>query len=320
MKALLAGGAGVLALIVGVTLLAAMGASLAQAGALNPAGIPAAFVPWIVRAAGGCRQVSAPLLAAQLYQESGFNPTAVSPVGALGLAQFMPGTWPQWGRDDAGDGNVSPLNPPDAIMAAARYDCALAAQVAGVPGDQVANMLAAYNAGPGAVLAAGGVPPIAETQGYVQAIKALIGRFTLVTAPGGGAAGAFAAAEIQAAMRYRGLPYVWGGGDAAGPTGGGFDCSGLVLYAVAQASGGRITLPHSSELQATMGAPVDPSQMRPGDVIAFALHGGGDFDHVGIYIGGGAMVEAPHTGDVVKVASLADPYWQRAPQVVRRFG
>ena len=51
----------------------------------------------------------------------------------------------------------------------------------------------------------------------------------------------------------------------------GFDCSGLVLYAVAQASGGGIELPHSSELQATMGTAVSAADIQPGDVIAFAL-------------------------------------------------
>jgi hypothetical protein len=89
------------------------------------------------------------------------------------------------------------------------------------------------------------------------------------------------------------------------------------MYAIFQASGGTITLPHSSELQATLGQEVaggNGSQvlasglLQPGDVIAFELNGGGDYDHVGIYIGDGDMIDAPATGQYVRVDNLATTY------------
>jgi cell wall-associated NlpC family hydrolase len=145
---------------------------------------------------------------------------------------------------------------------------------------------------------------------------------------GGGQSGsAFGAAVAAAALRYRGTPYSWGGGGLAGPTYGvgegagimGFDCSGLVRYAVYEASAGRVVLPHSSEEQATLGRPVEPDRIQVGDVIAFQLSPG-DYDHIGIYIGQGEFVQAPKTGDVVKVSNLSDPYYAGKPIAVRRFG
>jgi peptidoglycan DL-endopeptidase CwlO len=100
---------------------------------------------------------------------------------------------------------------------------------------------------------------------------------------------------VGVAMRYLGVPYVWGG---ASPRG--FDCSGLVMYAFAQIG---VSLPHSSYAQYGMGAPVSMSQLQPGDLVFFA-----GASHVGIYIGGGQFIHAPHTGDVVKISSLSGWY------------
>lgn len=136
----------------------------------------------------------------------------------------------------------------------------------------------------------------------------------------------FATAEVAAATAQLGMPYVWGGGSTTGPTTGtsgtvlGWDCSGLVLYAVSQASGGAISLPHNSELQATMGTAVPAGQMQPGDVIFFHIPGeSGTYNHEGIYIGNGQMLDAPTPGAVVRVDTLA-PYWTGLQQTVRRFG
>ncbi|HEV8249327.1 MAG TPA: C40 family peptidase, partial [Gaiellaceae bacterium] len=101
---------------------------------------------------------------------------------------------------------------------------------------------------------------------------------------------------VGVAMRYLGVPYVWGG---ASPRG--FDCSGLVMYAFAQIG---VSLPHSSYAQYGMGAPVSMSQLQPGDLVFFA-----GASHVGIYIGGGQFIHAPHTGDVVKISSLGDSWY-----------
>jgi cell wall-associated NlpC family hydrolase len=95
------------------------------------------------------------------------------------------------------------------------------------------------------------------------------------------------------AMRYLGVPYVWGG---ASPSG--FDCSGLVMYVFAQLG---ISLPHYAAAQYGFGTPVARDQLQPGDLVFFD-----GLNHVGIYIGGGQMVHAPQTGDVVKITSLSD--------------
>lgn len=135
--------------------------------------IPAGFASWITKASTVCPIITAPVLAAQIDAESGWNPRATSPVGAQGPSQFMPGTWAAYGRDDDGNGVASPFDIGDAVMAQARYDCAISKQLENVPGDRLDNTLAGYNAGPGAVIAHGGVPPYAETRAYVAKIKSL---------------------------------------------------------------------------------------------------------------------------------------------------
>jgi cell wall-associated NlpC family hydrolase len=95
------------------------------------------------------------------------------------------------------------------------------------------------------------------------------------------------------AMQYLGVPYVWGGGSPSG-----FDCSGLVMYVFAQLG---ISLPHYAAAQFGVGEPVARDQLQPGDLVFFDGLG-----HVGIYIGGGEMIHAPHTGDVVKISPLSE--------------
>ncbi len=94
------------------------------------------------------------------------------------------------------------------------------------------------------------------------------------------------------ALRYLGVPYLWGGESPKG-----FDCSGLVAYVYAQLG---ITLPHFAAAQYQLGVAVPRDQLQPGDLVFFDA-----LDHVGIYIGGGQFVHAPHTGDVVKITTLA---------------
>jgi peptidoglycan DL-endopeptidase CwlO len=100
---------------------------------------------------------------------------------------------------------------------------------------------------------------------------------------------------VGVAMSYLGVPYVWGGSSPRG-----FDCSGLVMYAFAAVG---ISLPHSSYAQFNMGIPVSIGQLQPGDLVFFS-----GASHVGIYIGGGQFIHAPHTGDVVKISSLSGYY------------
>jgi cell wall-associated NlpC family hydrolase len=100
---------------------------------------------------------------------------------------------------------------------------------------------------------------------------------------------------VGIAMQYLGVPYVWGGSSPRG-----FDCSGFVMYVFAQIG---VSLPHSSYAMFNMGTPVSISQLQPGDLVFFS-----GASHMGIYIGGGQFIHAPHTGDVVKISSLSGYY------------
>ena len=126
-----------------------------------PAFVPARFAPLLTRAAQRWN-VSATLLAAQLYAESNFNPFATSHAGAQGIAQFMPGTARALGLDD-------PFDPEQAIDAQAHLMRDLLRRFASVP-----LALAAYNAGPGAVGECMCIPPYPETRGYVARILGLM--------------------------------------------------------------------------------------------------------------------------------------------------
>lgn len=117
--------------------------------------------------------------------------------------------------------------------------------------------------------------------------------------PGSGTA----AAAANAAMGKLGAPYVWA---ASGPDS--FDCSGLVIWAFAQA--GRPGLPHSTYSLINLGVEVPLDQLQVGDLVFSSSLG-----HMGIYVGGGSFVHAPRTGDVVKVTSLSDYSMGRARRI-----
>jgi hypothetical protein len=137
-----------------------------------PSFVPTQYVEPITRAAMRWN-VSAALLAAQLYAESNFNPFAVSRAGARGIAQFMPGTARGYGLAD-------PFDPRASIDAQAHLMRDLLRQLG-----SVALALAAYNAGPGAVGACGCVPPYPETQAYVARILGLMGGASALPAGAG---------------------------------------------------------------------------------------------------------------------------------------
>jgi hypothetical protein len=124
--------------------------------------VPAKYQPLIARAAQRW-SVGANLLAAQIYAESGFNPFARSPAGALGIAQFIPSTARAYGL-------TNPFDPEQAINAQAHLMHDMLARFGSVP-----LALAAYNAGPGAVASCGCVPPYPETRAYVAKIVGLLG-------------------------------------------------------------------------------------------------------------------------------------------------
>jgi len=97
---------------------------------------------------------------------------------------------------------------------------------------------------------------------------------------------------VQTALDQIGDPYSYG---AAGPDA--FDCSGLTMYAWSAAG---VALSHSSSVQSTQGTPVSISSLMPGDLVFYYS----PVSHVGMYIGGGRVVHAPHTGTTVQIASL----------------
>jgi peptidoglycan DL-endopeptidase CwlO len=111
---------------------------------------------------------------------------------------------------------------------------------------------------------------------------------------------------VGVALAQQGKQYVWG---AAGPDV--FDCSGLVVYAYGQMG---VSLPHSSYALWNVGVYVSRDQLQPGDLVFFDGLG-----HVGIYIGGGQFVHAPHTGDVVKISNLSDGWYAATYVGARRI-
>ena len=101
---------------------------------------------------------------------------------------------------------------------------------------------------------------------------------------------------VAIAKRYLGIPYVWGGST---PTGG-FDCSGLMMYVYRQLG---ITLDHYAAWQFLEGTRVAPQDLQPGDLVFWEPKADGP-GHVGMYVGDGKMINAPHTGDVVRIVSI----------------
>ncbi|WP_406300046.1 NlpC/P60 family protein [Embleya sp. NBC_00888] len=284
--------------------------------------VPGHLMPWIEKAAAMCPQESPALVAAQLQQESGFDPTVTSEVGAQGIAQFMPYTWPEYGQDDDGNGRANPYDAVDGIMALGRFMCKLFAQAeAGpYPGGPVALALAGYNAGWYAVQKNGGVPPYKQTQDYVAKITAQAkawGAPKKTPTVSGSGVGADA---VRRAAQYVGVPYVWGGGTPNGPSKGfcdgrngylngvcfaennaGFDCSSLVQLGWWPA----VHLPRvaADQYNATRHRPVSVDQLQPGDLIFYDRNGGG-IDHVVMYYGDGKIIEAPRTGKNVQIVAL----------------
>lgn len=134
--------------------------------------VPAHLVDSVRAAGQTCPAISPKLIAAQLQQESGWDRRAVSPAGAQGIAQFMPDTWREWGRDLDGDGIADPFDAKESIDAQGRFMCYLHAQAvsSGIRGKPVVLALAGYNAGWAPVQRYRGVPPYPETREYVRRI------------------------------------------------------------------------------------------------------------------------------------------------------
>jgi cell wall-associated NlpC family hydrolase len=228
--------------------------------------------------------------------------------------QLMPGT-------ARGLGVTDPFDPMQSLRGGAKY---LRAQLDRFGGDYE-KALAAYNAGPGAVQKYGGIPPYAETQAYVPRVMGYFQEFGGATGGTGSAlgvetidagrrlsiagGGSVGSTVVAKGLEHLGTPYVWGGSKP-----GGFDCSGLAQYLYGQEG---VKIPRVSQDQFRAGRSVPSSQMQPGDLVFFQKNG--DVHHVGIYMGGGKFLHAPHTGDVVKISSLSEPHYRREFAGARRY-
>ncbi|MFC5804013.1 NlpC/P60 family protein [Streptomyces formicae] len=319
-KAWLLGG-GAVGMSLGFLALLVVGTYTAAAGIRNNGGavalvkgaVPALYQPLVEKWGTLCPAINPALLAAQLYQESGWNPKAQSPAEAQGIAQFIPGTWSAHGVDGDGDGDRDVWDPADAIPSAASYDCKLAGYVKKVPGDPTDNMLAAYNAGAYAVIKYGGVPPYRETQNYVKIIRTLEKSFARPVGrvqPSRQAAGA-----IYFAQQKLGTKYLWGG-NGTPEHGGRFDCSGLTQAAYRTVG---IELPRVANDQYNAGPHPSRDELLPGDLVFFSddLANSRAIRHVGLYVGGGYMINAPYTGAVIRFDKIDTPDYFGATRVTK---
>ncbi|GAA4998102.1 hypothetical protein GCM10023205_84900 [Yinghuangia aomiensis] len=307
--------------------------------------VPKEYQEWVIKAGRICKEAPPQLIAAQIDQESGWNPRAHNDSsGADGLSQFTPDTWKTRGKDDDGNGKISPYDAGDAIMAQGRFDCALAKQVqsmmngtfteyckkqdsdaqampppkAGeIHGREVFEyMLAAYNAGPCRVAAWRGIPPFPETQNYVVEITQKMAEYAVIV--DNGQTTADIEAVISIATQQIGKPYTQG---TQGPNDG-FDCSGLVQYSFDKGTKGDVRLPRTTFDQVNEGAAIDPSGIRRGDLIFFGFKG--PHDHVGIYLGDNKMVHADNPQKGIKIEDIgpgSGPYANTSshPWTVRRI-
>jgi cell wall-associated NlpC family hydrolase len=267
-------------------------------------GEPTPYDAMIVQAANE-QGISPALLKAVVKVESGFDPNSTSSAGAKGLTQLMPET-------AAGFGITNPYDPMQSLRGGARE---LAGALKTFNGD-VRLALAAYNAGVGAVKKYGGIPPYAETQAYVPKVLQYAAQYAPATAAtmslsGYGASSGVGGAVVQQGLRFLGTPYQWGGESPST----GFDCSGLAQYLYRQ---NGVSIPRTSQEQFRAGTPVAANALQPGDLVFFQKNG--DVHHVGIYVGGGRFLQAPHTGDVVKISSLSEPYYASQYCGARRYG
>ena len=234
----------------------------------------------------------------------------------------MPGTWATWGKDADGSGPPPDVNSiPDAVMAQGALMCENyklctdGISSGSIAGDPVALAVAAYNAGFGAVQKSGGMPSggdyTVQTQPYVYKIMQRARAFEAspsfagtpqIQAPtvqtGGNQA------VVEAALKFKGTKWVWGGGSADGPTRDGFDSAGLTFFAVSRGTDGKVVLPRTADEQWSVGKELPLDQVQPGDLVFSGWDIGtprlGESfgnrrvrpSHVGIAVGNGQIIHA----------------------------
>lgn len=268
------------------------------AAPLGPGPAPGGDLVDYARTAAQRAGIDPDIFVRQIQQESGFNPGAKSPAGAIGIAQFMPGT--------AAGMKVDPTDPYAALDAAARMD----AQNLNRYGSYD-KMLAAYNAGGGAVEKYGGVPPFEETQRYVKNIMSGAGEAVRGAA---GAAVQQGGQWLDLAKEQINKPYIWGSGSGAGgrgtgdidPTTGlpkGFDCSGYVSWVLKNGLG--VDLPAQTASAYGKTTAIGADQARPGDVVFYNMDQNDPHQqHMALYIGNGQIIQAGGTSRAVNIDSV----------------
>lgn len=265
---------------------------MAAVGALG-SGIPAEAMAAYVRAAGACPGLSWAVVAAIGEVETDHGRSMLpgvgsgsNPLGAQGPMQFLPATFGQYAVDD-GDGDApNPFDIGDAALAAARMLCSNGA------------------AGPGGLRQA--IWVYNHSDRYVDAVLGWAARYQQAASSGLGASRA--AIAVSWALSQLGAPYRWG---ATGPDA--YDCSGLTLRAW-EAAG--VSIPRVAADQYAAGPRVPLASAEPGDLVFFATDDAdpASVDHVGLVIGRGVMIDAPHSGAVVRVTPI---YPDAMPEVVR---
>lgn len=220
---------------------------------------------------------------------------------AVGPFQFLPSTWESVGKDANGDKSADPHNADDAALGAAVYLCGSGRDLS--QRSQLTAAIEQYN----------------HSSAYVANVLGWIDQYTSAAeGPDLKNVSGTVRTVIDAALSQRGAPYSWGGGNAGGPSYGicctpsgksgagikGFDCSGLTVYAYAKAG---VRLPRTAATQAGAGkripASAGTSALKAGDLVFFAYAPGRDSTiyHVGIYTGGGQMINAARPGTVVRL-------------------
>jgi cell wall-associated NlpC family hydrolase len=235
-------------------------------------------LPWSVVAAIGKVETNHGRLKAPGVTEGANFAGAAGPmqmgigVGAAGSAFWS------YAIDGDGDGRASPYDPADAIPSATAYLCKALRD----HGGDLSQAVFAYN----------------HAQWYVDKVLAIASSYAATASlPAGAAATDAVDVALQFAFNQLGKPYKWGATGA----GGFYDCSGLTLRAY---QAGGVQLPRTSVTQWNAGPHiVDKGAVQPGDLVFYAsdLSNPATIHHVGLYIGAGNMINAPHTGAVIRI-------------------
>jgi cell wall-associated NlpC family hydrolase len=251
-------------------------------------------LPWSVLAGIGKVETNHGRLAAPGVTEGANFAGAAGPMQmGIGVGAAGDAFW-RFAVDGNGDGRKDPYDPADAIPSAASYLCAALHD----NGGDVSKAVFAYNHAQWYV---DKVLKIAS--GYAATAAASAG----MAAPGPGVASVVGTA-LQFAFNQLGKPYAWGCPGPGCDELNSFDCSGLTMTAYAFAG---VALPHNARAQWDTAGPhvVSPADLMPGDLVYFATSRAdpATIHHVGLYLGGGWMVEAPHRNAVVRVARALRP-------------